>query len=169
MCVAADELVKVLETLTKERDKRVEFFELSRQKQQSIIQNDIEQLSHVVRLEETMLHEITVLERARENAYSCLCAAMNVPPDTALSAVIERIDDIPMRDAVKSVREDLLAVAKKQQNMNINNKKLIDIKLQYTQNMVHAITQAATPTQQYNKNGYLGEETDKAYLVDRNV
>lgn len=161
MASLIDELVDVLD---KENSEYETLISLSTEKTSTIIQNDIEQLQHIMDREQAVVDRVNLLEKQREDTVHDICKVLRVEPEElTVRVLIELLKKQPAEQKkLQDVHTKLNRTLKKMVRLNENNQALIKESmeiLEFEMNLVKGL-KMAPETNNYTRGAYSAGGTD---------
>ncbi len=158
-------LVMILE---EEYDLYNKLVQLAAEKKETIIDNKIEELSELVQREDGIIDEIKEFETSRGEKITELCEVYGISADeVSFNQLLEYVTGSVREDLI-DIREKLLEVIDNLNNMNEQNRLLIDEAIKLNQFSFNMIIKALEPANQtYDGKSDRSEKKVSSHLVDR--
>jgi flagellar biosynthesis/type III secretory pathway chaperone len=146
----------LIETLNKEADLYAELVELSEQKKQCIINNDVEGLRQIVAKENTTTSRAIREDKERVVHIKDICLVLNKKEaDMTLSHLVVLLEGQPEHEDLTAVVERLKELATTLKSLNEDNKILLEFALEYidyNMNVIHSSIDAGPVA--YDRGGH---------------
>ncbi|GAB6138161.1 flagellar protein FlgN [Halanaerobaculum tunisiense] len=149
-----DNLAKLADVLAAEYELYQKVYDLAEQKQELIMDQEVDKLEEIVQQEEEQLETIQKLENTRQQLVG----------EKDLSQLIAEADQ-PTSDRLEQLQDNLLQLTRKLQDINQLNGKLLDDALQLTNislNILGANQQGST----YGKQGTVNQEQSGSSMIN---
>ena len=158
-------LNKLATVLEEEKGLYSELTQLAHDKQQVIINNDVEKLADYLRNEQELIEKIEKKEKERRRVVISLCSDIDMPEqDLSFSKLRDYINDDSKKE-LEELKSGLLEVLEELQRVNDANKKLIEEALNLNDFNVKILTEATSPSAStYSKKGSNGNKPRR--LID---
>lgn len=155
MATLIDDLVEVFEKqIVLYNDLNV----IGREKKNTIMQNDIETLTTMNTVENTIISKINRLEKQRIEVVKDICDVLSIKSSQfTLSHLIEVLTDEDDKKSILVVRDNLNNVLENLSEVNRVNKNLVESSLEYVNFSLNAIKSASSPIE----TGYENEVKSK--------
>ncbi|HOA41198.1 MAG TPA: flagellar protein FlgN [Halanaerobiales bacterium] len=156
------------EIFVKEYEEYTLLYEIVKRKQEAIINNDIEQLADILREEQSVIENIEELEEARQAVLNKLAEEKKEERDKPLSFA-GLMELVPAeKEELEQLRDQFLQLLDKLQEINNENRDLIEDSLKITEASLEFIREATGRTNLYsNRNDETGVQTD--HIIDKRV
>ncbi len=136
----------LVETLEKQIVLYNDLYEIGKEKKKIIIDNDLETLTTMNTVENTIISKINRLEKKRVETVNDICDVLAIKTDNfTLTELSMNLSDIDDKKNVLEIREKLNEVSEKLSAVNTVNRTLVESSLEYVNFSMNAIKSAKQP------------------------
>ncbi len=150
---------KIIELLTEQKKIYSEILELSKEKQQAIIDSDAQKVNEIVKAEWEKLNIATELEKNRVACVKDLIAKQNLDVDNLTLSQIAKQGNEDQQKKLNGLRDDLVAITKEQKEVNEKSKGILDLHFEYMDFMVNNFLKETQLSNIYGNSGDLADTT----------
>ena len=158
-------LAQLVENLAQELKLYILLEETIRNKQQSIVQGNVNEMRELVEREQTLLLEAQGISEQRQLSVNAVAENIDtLPANPALKDIIPRVPEV-VSIKLAGIRQDLRAVLQRIARLNQENGFLLSASLEHVRSMVHLFLRFdPNPQNVYDVNGAIAQQE-----VDHNV
>ncbi|MFY9496925.1 MAG: flagellar protein FlgN [Halanaerobiales bacterium] len=151
-----------------EYEEYTRLYEIVKNKQEAIINNDIQELAEILKEEQAIIEKIEEMEEAREKILNQLALEKDIDSKETITFT-ELMELMPAeRVELEQIKEKFLQLLDKLQELNQENRELIEHSLKITESSLEFIREATGRTNLYNyKNDETNVQTD--HIIDKRV
>lgn len=135
----------LIDILNTEADNLKDLVELSKEKTDVIVQNNMDELQKITELEQILTSRYQKLDRNRESLMKDMASVLNIDSENiTLTALADAIKDQQEAPALLDIMQRLATTAEQLREVNDNNRALIDYSLDYIEFSMNVIRSAKT-------------------------
>lgn len=158
---------ELAEVLRREYKEYLKLNDLAQSKKDTIVDNDVEQLSELIKKDSEIINIINDLEKERSKITGEICKNYNLgSEDINFNQLIKVIPD-PWKDELCEVRDNLLNVIEKLQTQNEQNKYLVTEALKLNNASLNIFINALQPENKTYNMKQKKLDSKSSHIIDR--
>lgn len=156
-----NELVNVLNSEAKIYD---DILKISKNKTNIIVEGKVSELENIVKLEQSLVLQMSKLENERENLINKISRDIGIKPEDLTITDLVKYTGESQRNILKSQQENMLKVIKDLSDTNNLNSKLIKNSLEYINFSLNLYANTGNADNNYNVSGSTSDKSVKNFF-----
>lgn len=149
----------ILSNLIKEKDAYAQMLEISKEKQECILQDNLQGLNAMLQKEQVLVKSIAALEKERDALTLQLSRATCIAPDElTVEAIAGQAQEETAR-ALRKAKNQFATILTQQMAINETNQKLLETQLSFVNFMINTLTRQPDVGNMYSTGGLERQET----------
>lgn len=163
-------LTQLIQILNTEKELYIELTELAQEKQDAIVNNEVEELAECLKKEDSLILEIEEAGRERRNVVIALCNELDINDKELSFTQLREFINEDARKYLDHLKQNLLEVLDRLHQINETNKLLIEQSLSINEYTLGLLTQVRNAQPTYTKEGSDYRPSEKNIrLIDKKI